>query len=56
MNKCPRKLDQALVEKTVVVPAFQPELLENIVGFVVVPRIKALEKSRVARVLAGTSR
>ena len=55
MNKSTGELDQTLVIKPIAVPAFQPELLENIVGFVIVPSIEAFEVSRIAGVVAGAS-
>jgi hypothetical protein len=51
MNEGARRLDQALKKIGVTGIAFQPELLENIVGFIVILLVPAPKKSAIKWVL-----
>ena len=50
MNEGARALDERLIKEGVAVAAWQPQLLENIVGFVILLLVKSGKEPRIIRV------
>ena len=48
MNKGPSDLDQAFVKSLIGIVAIEPKVLQDIVGLVVIFRVEAFKKTRVA--------
>jgi hypothetical protein len=53
MHKGAGDLDEAFEVEVVFVPAFQPEVFQDIMGLVVVTPVEALEVARIARMQAA---
>ncbi len=53
MHKGPGKLNEALIKAAVRVVALEPQMLQNIVRFIVLPAIKAEEKGPVLDWMRG---
>jgi hypothetical protein len=56
MHKGACDLDETFEVEVVFVPAFQPEVFQDIMGLVVVAPVEALEVARIARMQAAAVR